>query len=79
MVEELGLEPVEEWEQVLALVLVLELVGESVPAPALAQVQVWVGESSAPVVALATAAGDRARDWVPAQESLAEAGDSDWD
>lgn len=71
----MGLEPAEEWEQAPALVLVLELVGESVPAPALAQVQVWVGESSVPVVALATAAGDRARDWVLEQESLVEAGD----
>lgn len=75
----MGLEPAEEWEQVLALVLVPELVGESVPALALVQVQVGVGESSVLVVALATAAGDRARDWVLEQESLVEGGDSDWD
>jgi len=47
-----------------------ESAGESVPAPALDPVQVWVAESSVPVVALATVAGGGSgRDWVLEQES----------
>lgn len=75
MVEEPGLEPAGEWEQVLALALVAESAEESVPALALAQVLVWVGESLVPVVALATVAGDRARDLALEQESLVEGED----
>lgn len=63
LVEESGLERAEESEQVLALVLVPESAGESL----------------VPVVVLATAAGDQARDSALEQESLAEAGDLDWD
>ena len=56
------LEPAGELEQVLALVLVLESAEESEQVPALEQVRVWVGESSVPVVALATVASDQAGD-----------------
>ena len=55
--------------------LVPESLGESIPARDLEPVQVWVAESSVPVAALATVAGDQVRDWALEQESLAEAGD----
>jgi hypothetical protein len=61
-VEEPGLEPAGESEQVLALALVAESAGGLVPAPVLAQVQVWVAELWVPVAALVMVVGDRARD-----------------